>query len=43
MFHEGMSRDISISKALTTMCQPLILFRDVRNEMSEVEGSWEET
>lgn len=43
MLHEAMSRDISISKALAAMCRPLILFGDVRNEMPEVEGSWEET
>lgn len=33
MLHEVMLRDINISKALAATCQPLILFRDVRNGM----------
>lgn len=42
MFHEVILGDISISKALAVKCQPVILFRDVRNYKPEVEGSWEE-
>lgn len=42
MLHEVLPRDVSISEALAAMCQPLILFGDVRNDTSEVEGSWEE-
>jgi len=41
MLYEVMLRDIRISKTLAATCQPLILFRDVRNDTSEVEGSGE--
>lgn len=39
MLHEVMPRNIIIFKAMTATYQPLILFGNVRNYTSKVEGS----